>query len=134
MDDAVKPFYARRICYWIRTWLKMKQPKGDVTVYDQRAFVASLQLDDDASARAEAPKQAAVAAVGRSAMGQKSLNAPVRPTPSGASLLEDIRIAAKLVWFVASLRVMQEEALMRLFSPQNVEKKLLCVQPTGRGK
>ena len=29
---------------------------------------------------------------------------------------------------------MQMEALRKLFSPQNVEKKLLVIQPTGHGK
>ena len=93
-----------------------------------------MEADEAAGKRVEVARDAAVAAVTRASMTDKALAKPVLSMPTGESPEDDLKIAAKYIWFVLQLRPMQLEALLHLFSKENAVKKLICIQPTGRGK
>ena len=128
---AVQPKMAVRIRYWMRQRLRLTQPKVDEYLHLPVGIKPSTDAINDHIAVA---CQAAVAGVSRTTMRPSALAAPIAPAPAGESLEDDLDIVCRLIWGVSEMRPMQREALLRLFSSVNVLKKLLIIQPTGRGK
>jgi superfamily II DNA helicase RecQ len=86
------------------------------------------------SVRAHIAQQAAIAGQTRTSMRRVCSSGPSDPPTAGAVLLDDLQNASQYCCDGRTLRTVQEDALSKIFSKENVEKKLIVVQPTGIGK